>query len=121
MAAAAKKPTEAPDQADLAAELVGIHLKHRDDLGRADEIKTLLKQIATDQGENFQEVVAGKGKVSVSGKKGSRFKGTVPEVDPEKFLALTKCEQNQLIKAGLVRMVDQYTNPYYGAVEVKLF
>lgn len=121
MAAAAKKLDPLQHRRSLAEELVGIHVKHAKDLGRVDELKTELKAIATDAGSSFQEVIVGQGKVKVAGEKAKQFLGNVPELVPEKFNALTKTEQNKLIKAGLVQIVENYSGAYYGRVTVDLF
>lgn len=120
MAAAAKKPDPEQHRLALARELVGIHIKHRADFGRADELKTELKKIATDEG-NFREVIAGQGKVSVAGEKEQEFLGNVPEIVPEKFNALSAAEQRKLVRSGLVQIVPSYKAPYYGRVKVDLF
>jgi hypothetical protein len=121
-AAKAKKPTAAElHRLKLATELVDIHVEHAKDFAREDELKSELKKIATDDGENFQEVIAGKGKVKVAGRKDGRFTGTVPEVDAEKFLALSEAKRKKLLDDGIITMVDKYSGTYYGAVSVDLF
>src|SRR5689334_9321293 len=108
MAAAAKKTDPLVQRRALAVELVGIHKKHAKDLARADELKTALKNIATDT-DNFREVVEGVGKVSVSGEKGPQFKGNVPTLVPEAWNALTPAKQQQLVDRGLVKIEPSYS------------
>lgn len=120
MAATAKKPTPEQLRRLLAHELVAIHRKHEKALTRADELKAELKAIATDTG-NFQEVFPSEGTVKAAGEKEKQFLGNVPELVPESFNALSKTEQNKLIKAGLVKIVQNYSGAYYGRVTVALF
>jgi hypothetical protein len=119
-AAAKKKPDPAVVRRELVGELVGIYVKHRKDLERADGIKAELKQLATDAG-NFQEVIAGKGKVSVAGKKDKTFKGDLPVLDADKFKALTDAKREQLLAQGVVKIEPQYSGAFYGSVSVDLF
>lgn len=119
-AEARKKAAAEKRRVELTVELLDINIKHAVPLARADELKTELKQIATDTA-NFQQVIANKGKVSVSGMQDERFVGTVPEIVAEVFNALPKKEQEQLIKRGLVKRTDKYAKAYYGQVKVTVF
>lgn len=122
MAAAVKKPTAIENRRrSLAEELVGIHARHAATFARIDELKTELKAIATDAGASFQEVIVGKGKVKVAGKKEKELLGEVPEVDAGKFVALTGAERKALLKGGIVKMVENWSGAYYGSVTVDLF
>lgn len=122
MAAAAKKPPAAQARRrDLAIELVALFAKHAKDLARIDELKAELKAIATDAGANFQEVILGKGTVKVAGKKDKKLLGEKPEVDAERFVALSTAERKALLKGGIVKMVENWSGAYYGAVTVDLF
>lgn len=119
--ATAKKPDAIElRKTTLAAELVGIHKKHAKDFGRVDELKTALKDIATENG-SFQEIVTGKGKVKVSGEKPKEFLGNLPELVPAKFNELTPAKQKALVDSGLVAIVPNYSGAYYGRVTVDLF
>lgn len=121
MAAAARKPTarEGKRRA-FAEELVGLWVKHAPMLARMDELKTELKAIATDT-DNFQEVIPGKGKVKVSGKRDKQLLGEKPEVVDERFTALSAAERKALLKSGVVAMVENWSGAYYGSVTVDLF
>src|SRR5262245_39553382 len=110
-AAAAK--TKEPTQRELAEGLLQICRLNRADDERRDGIKAALKRIATDAGENFRELFPDNGLVKVRGAKDKRFTGTAPEVDPEKWAALSKKEQNALLKTGVVKMVHQYVGASY--------
>lgn len=120
-AAAAKKPVVTERRRrELAEELVGLWAKHAKDFARIEELKTELKAIATDTA-NFQEVIIGKGIVKVAGKKAKELLGEKPEVDAEKFVALSAAERKALLKGGVVTMVPKWSGAYYGSVTVDLF
>ena len=105
----------------LADELLGLHRKHGNDFARMEDLKRALREIATADGENFKEEFAGEGAVKVSGGKEGKFKGIVPEVDAEKFLALSERRRATLVEAGIVKMNSVYGRPYYGSVTVDVF
>jgi hypothetical protein len=102
----------------LGKELLNLVKANEPALKRMDEIKSELK---TDASENFKLTIAKLGEVMVSAPKDETFKGTVPTVNPEKFLALSEAKRNQVIKSGLITMEDEYTGAYYGSVRTKLF
>ena len=123
MGAAAKIKDAAKDVTkmkprELAEELVRLFAQHGPMLDRAAELKSALKDGAT---TNFKETFAGIGEVSVSAARAKEKTGTAPEVIVDAFLALPKKEQNALVKAGVVQIVDVYREAYYGAVRVKVF
>lgn len=103
---------------ELAEELVKLRAQHGPMFDRVDELKSALKSDAT---ENFKEVFAGIGEVSVSAPKKGKFKGTVPELVAEAYLKLPDARREKLIEQGLVANVDQYGGDYYGSVTVKMF
>ncbi len=117
-AAAALKPVAKMKPRQMAEELVQIFRDNAAVLARADELKSALKDGAS---ENFKEVFAGVGEVSVSAPKKGQFKGTVPTINVETFLALSETKRKKLVDDELVTMVDQYGGDYYGAVKVKVF
>jgi hypothetical protein len=80
-----------------------------------------LKRDAADHGENFQLVVDKLGRIKVSAPKDKVCKGTAPEIIVEAFLALPERERDKLIEKGIVRIAEQWTGAYYGAVTVELF
>lgn len=102
----------------LAEELAKLFKDHDAVFARADELKSALKDGAT---ENFKEVFAGIGEVSVSAPKKGKFKGTVPTLTVDTFLAFTEAKRKKLVDDNLVTMVDEYGGDYYGAVKVKVF
>jgi hypothetical protein len=108
-------------QRALAHELLGIQRRIGDDLSKMEDIKRELREIATDRGENFKEEFAGEGVVKVAGKKDGKFKGVMPALIAEKFLALSEARRKTLEKAGLVVMESQYASPFYGSVTIDVF
>jgi hypothetical protein len=102
----------------LAEELVRLTKENQCVFDREAELKSQLKSGAT---SNFQETFPGIGQVNVSAPKKGKFKGTVPELVTETFLALKEDRRAKLIEQGLVANVDQYGGDYYGAVTVKVF
>lgn len=105
----------------LASELLGLHRKHATDFARMEDIKRALREIATDDGENFKEEFAGEGVVKVSGGKPGKFQGIVPEVVPETFLKLTEKRRQTLVEQGVIIMAEKHGKPYYGSVTVEAF
>lgn len=119
--AVATAPVTAQTQRELALELVGLMRKNVDVFARIDDIKTALRKLATDAGENFKEEFPGKGAVKVSGGHDAEFKGILPEVNVKTFLALPPAKSKKLIDDGLINMTPKYGKPYYGSVTVDLF
>jgi hypothetical protein len=107
---------------ELAEELLALFRKHADAFARIDDLKSALRKLATDAGENFKEEFAGKGAVKVSGAHDAVFKGILPEVDIGIFLALPEKERDKLVDdKKVIKMVPTYGKPYYGSVTVDPF
>lgn len=106
---------------ELAKELVELNRKHAEAFARIDDIKSALRKIATDAGENFKEEFAGKGAVKVSAGHDAVFKGIQPEINVELFLALPDARRKKLEDDGIIAMTPTYGRPYYGSVSVDLF
>jgi hypothetical protein len=124
MATAAEPlPVTKLSQRDLAQELLGLERKHGKVFARMDDLKGALRKLAGDAGENFKEEFAGKGVVKVSAPKDGKFKGILPLVNEERFLALPKAEQDKLTHEdkGVITMTPTYGGKYYGSVTVDLF
>jgi len=79
-----------------------------------------LKQFATDAGESFKEDFGERGSVAVAGAVSAEFKGKVPEIQTEAWLALSALERKRLEKSGLVKMVEQWGKASNGRVTVKV-
>lgn len=105
----------------LAHELLGLERKHGADFKRMEDIKRALREIATEQGENFKEEFAGEGAVKVAGKKEGKLKGIMPQLLPESFLKLSEKRRETLINSGLVEMAEIRGGPFYGSVSVEVF
>lgn len=105
----------------LVEELVGYEHKHQAMFARIDEIKAALRKLATDAGENFQELVAGKGRVNVSAGHDGKFKGTFPVVQEKTYFELSDARRKKLDEDGIIKMTQTYSGPYPGSVSVKLF
>ena len=108
------------ERARLCGELVGIKHEHRAIFDRVDAIGDSLKQIATEAGDSFREVVDGKGTVSVSPGHDAEFKGDVPQIQTEAWQQLKPAERKALVKSGLVKVEPQWGKKSYGSVRVKL-
>lgn len=121
MATATHKLNAEKKARPLAEELVKLFGKNAKDLARIDELKTVLKTMATDAGESLQLVVTGKGKVKVAGKKDKQLLGEKPQVVDDKFVALSAADRKALLKSGVVAMVENWSGAYYGSVTVDLF
>jgi hypothetical protein len=105
----------------LAQELLGLHRKISPDVARMEDVKRALRESATEGGENFEEEFAGEGVVKVAGKKEGEFKGIVPKVNPDVFLALSERRRATLVEQGIVKMDPTYGKPFYGSVTVDAF
>jgi len=119
---AAANPAKLPnDRRALAEELLGLHRKHGDVFARMEDLKRALRESATAAGENFKEEFAGEGVVKVAGRKDGKFKGIVPTIDQRAFIALSEAKRNKLIESGVITMVNEFTQPFYGSVTVEVF
>lgn len=115
----ARKKAKAPTRAELCRELLDLELEHKDVFERMDAIKADLKLIATVDG-SFREVFPGLGHVSVSPEKPKTYKGDLPVLVGETWLALKDKQRDKFIADGLVKIEAQYSGAYYGRVEAKL-
>ena len=104
---------------ELCESRLDIERKLQPDYDRIEVIDAELKQIAGDLGDSFNETIAGKGDVSVSPAYGREFKGDVPVVQTEAWLALKKSERNDLVKRGIIKVQPQWGKAFGGRVSVK--
>jgi len=104
----------------LAEELLGINVKLAPDFARMSAIEAELKKHATDHGEGFKEDFGALGYVSASGACAAEFKGEVPQIQTEVWLALKAAERKALQKTGLVVVEKQYGKASNGRVTVKV-
>lgn len=82
-------------------------------------LKTRLREMAKGAG-SFIERFPGLGIVDVKAAKSGTFKGTIPELVPEIYLAMTDEEREALTKQGLVKMTHLYGKPFNGSITAKL-
>jgi hypothetical protein len=87
------------------------------DIAAIEALKTALRGVALAQG-SFTEHVAGLGRVEVKAAKKASFKGTMPTLVPELYLAMTEEERTALTASGVVVMAEQWSKPFSGAVTV---
>lgn len=117
-AAPSKKALEA--RRKLAAELLTLNRDCGPQFKRMAELEAELKTIATDSGDSFKEDFGALGYVSASGAVASEFKGEVPQIVTEAWLALKAAERKAHVKSGLVKLVKQYSKASNGRVTVKV-
>ncbi len=103
----------------LADELLSIHRRLADEFLKIDRLEAELKKLTTEGGEAFREDFGGLGYVSVSGAVAREFKGELPVIQTEAWLALKAAEQKQLQKSGLVKVEEQWGRASSGRVTVK--
>ena len=103
----------------LCEERLDIERKLQPDYDRIEVIHADLKQIANELGESFSEIVAGKGAVDVAPAHAAEFKGDVPQVQTEAWLALKPAEQKTFVKSGLIKVEPQWGKKSNGRVTVK--
>jgi hypothetical protein len=105
----------------LVKELLELRQQYKPFEARDDEICSLLKQDAKDEGGNFKVTIEGLGFVNVSAPKDQHRTGTSYELNLDKFLASPQRDQDRLIERGYARKIEVWKNAYYGAVNVTLF
>lgn len=100
---------------------IRLHKVAGDILKDIDAVDVLLKDHATVLGSSTKEAFAGRGTVSVSGRKPQECEGEGPVADPVAFKALTDKERRDLIKRGVIKLEPILTRASYGRVQVKIF
>lgn len=122
MSASSEKPVASLGRRAAAEELLAHHRKYADAFARMEDLKGRLRELAKDEGGNFKEEFAGKGQVKVSAPKAAQFKGILPELQVDSFLALPERERNKLVDdKKLIAMTPTYGKPYYGSVTVEVY
>lgn len=114
-------PASLNSRRNSAKDLLDLERKIGADRARMEDLKRGLREIATEQGENFKEEFAGEGAVKVAGRKDGALKGILPVLDAEAFLALSERRRQTLLETGLVRMEEQRSGTFYGSVSIELF
>jgi hypothetical protein len=106
---------------ELAHERLSIERKLGPAYARIAEIDAELKNIATDAAQSFKEDFGEDGYVSVAGAVAAEFKGNVPVIQTEIYLALQPAERKKLEKRGIVRIEPQWGKTSNGRVTVKVY
>jgi hypothetical protein len=99
-----------------ARERLDLEIKLRPDHATVAKLDAELKKIATDQGDSFKEDFGELGYVSASGAVAAEFKGDVPVIVTEVYLALKPAERKALEKRGIVVITPQYGKASNGRV-----
>ena len=105
------------ERRSLARELLAVCVSIESETARIEELKTRLKAIADIAGI-YKESFEGGASISVSPSKGGAFKGVMPVLDPELYLALDPDERARLQGMGLVREEAQYGRGSYASVRI---
>lgn len=119
MAKAAAKP-QPIDRARIAREIVDLSTSIAPTVAKIDALKDQLRTVSDELGAGFTEEVAGKGSVEVKAATTRSFKGTLPKLVAETFLALKDASRRKLIDDGLVVEEQQWTRPSKASVTVRL-
>lgn len=104
----------------VARELLDLNIKLGPDFVTMAKLEAELKLLATQCGEAFKEDFGGDGYVSASGAVAAEFKGNVPVIQTEAYLALKAAERKDLEKRGIVKVEPQYGKASNGRVTVKV-
>jgi hypothetical protein len=107
------------DRRATAEKRLALEIKLAKPYAEIAELDARLKQIATDT-DSFKENFGKRGYVSAAGAVAAEFKGKVPQLVNEKWLALPKAERDKLVKSGLVTIINQYGKASNGRVTVKV-
>lgn len=83
-----------------------------------DALKTRLRELGG--AGNFTERFPDLGHVEVKAAKAASFKGTMPMLVPELFLAMTEAERAALQESGVVKMGELWGKPFFGSITAKL-
>ncbi|SFG92752.1 hypothetical protein [Methylobacterium gossipiicola] len=83
-----------------------------------DALKTRLRELGV--AGSFTERFPDLGTVEVKAAKAASFKGLMPTLVPELFLAMTEAERTALQESGVVTMSEQWGNPFHGSITPKL-
>lgn len=115
---AAPKKAALAKRRTTAEELLEIHRRLKDDFTEMEGLEAALKTIATEAGESFKEQF-GADYVSAAPAHGAEFKGDVPIVQSEAWLALSPAKRLALVKSGLIKITPQWGKASGGRVTVK--
>jgi hypothetical protein len=114
------KGKEAAEREKLVKERLEIELKLKKDNDRIAAIDADLKKRATAAGAGFKIELDKLGSVKVDPGHEAEFKGNVPQVQTEAWLALKPGERKAYEKSGLIKVEPQWGKASGGRVTVKL-
>jgi hypothetical protein len=104
----------------IAEKLLRLQAKVEPDLLAIDGLKDQLREISKESGEGFTEEVEGLGTVEVKAGREKEFKGRIPVLKPEAFLALAEGKQKKLEANQIVAWENLYTKASSPSVTVRL-
>jgi len=110
------------EREDLCAELITLEHEGQPRETRAAAIEARLKQIAAECGESFKVTLANGDFVRVSPPVAAEFKGNVPAIQTEAWLALGPKDQRRHQKEwpGLISIEPQWGSASSGRVTIKV-
>ena len=117
---AAPKPAVLAQRRKIAQELLDLNRKLAPQFGEMARLEADLKNAATEAGESFKEDFGAKGYVSASGAVAAEFKGNVPVIQTEIYLALPALERKRMEKSGAIKIMEQWGKASNGRVTVKV-
>lgn len=120
-AAKLKSPTPEEARKALAKELLELLRDNAPVFSREAGLKASLIAHATDSGASYKEVILDLGSVSVSGAKDAEDLGDLPELNVERYRALSKSRREKLIEDSIIAMVKTSKRASSGRVTPKLF
>lgn len=88
-------------------------------MGSIDALKEDLRKIAEERGQGFTEEIDG-GSVQVTTARKREFKGIMPVLNAEAWLALPEKRQDALVEQGLVVLEQQWASASRPSVTVRL-
>lgn len=104
---------------DIADKLLKLHVKLAPQFAEMAELEADLKLAAKEAGGSFKEDFGKRGYVSASAAHGAEFKGNVPLVQTEVWLALKPADRKKHEKSGLIKITPQFGRSSNGRVTVK--
>jgi hypothetical protein len=84
-----------------------------------DAAKDALREESIRADEGFTVEIAGKGTVRVSAGSVAKLRGILPELVAEHFMALSERRRATLVKAGLVKMAENWSRDRKPSVSTK--
>jgi hypothetical protein len=107
----------------LCAKLIALEREGLPRVTRAAAIEARLKQIADERGESFKVTLSTGDYVQVSPPVAAEFKGDVPVIQTDAWLALVPKDQKRHQKEwpGLIKIEPQWGRASGGRVSVKVF